>query len=99
MGNLPATWKEEELRALLPPYGELKSCKVDAGWSGPWYALVEMEAAEAEQAVAALSGSVQAGRPLQIRVQTEDPRADRLTGPRTAGEGTRRFFPVGKGRA
>ena len=69
VGNLPFTWKADEVRELFSPFGEVTACTVYAdSVSRPGYGFVEMEAAEAEQAIAALSGSMQGGRPLRIHV-------------------------------
>ena len=71
VGNLPFTCTADEVRTMFAPYSEVQACTIEATCTRPGYAFVEMEAAEAEQAVAALSGSMQGGRPLQIRVQTD----------------------------
>ena len=70
VGNLPFTWKTADVRELFSAYGEVKACTLfaDSG-SRPAYGHVEMEAAAAAKAIAALSGSMQGGRPIQIHVQ------------------------------
>lgn len=71
VGNLPFTSSEDDVRALFQPHGEVRSVKLitDRGSGRPrGFGFVEMEAAAAEAAIAALNGHELAGRALRINV-------------------------------
>ena len=78
VGNLPWSATEEELRDLFGQFGGVTSVKLvsDRDTGRPrGFAFVEMEDADAAQAIEALEGTEFGGRPL--RVNEAKPRAPR----------------------
>lgn len=69
VGNLPWATNEEELHALFSQYVQVKSCRIildrETGRSRG-FGFVEVADADAEKAIAALNGTLFAGRTLIV---------------------------------
>ena len=69
VGNLPFSSTEEDVRALFAAHGEVLSCVLptDRDTGRPrGFGFVEMQAADAAQAIQALNGHELAGRALKV---------------------------------
>lgn len=69
VGNLPFSTDQNDLQALFSPYGTVVSARVmsdrDTGRSRG-FGFVEMEAAEAKNAMSSLDGAEHQGRKLRV---------------------------------
>lgn len=84
VGNLPWAATEDELIALFSAHAKVHSARIvtdrDTGRSRG-FGFVEVDAADAEAAIAALNGAMLGGRPLTVNESQ----------PRQGGGGGRRF--------
>ncbi|MFU8895875.1 MAG: RNA recognition motif domain-containing protein [Gammaproteobacteria bacterium] len=82
VGNLPFTATEDEVRALFSPFGDVQSVKIvsDRETGRPrGFGFVEMEDADAENAIKALEGHQMGGRALKVNeARPKAPRAPRF---------------------
>jgi len=71
IGNLPSSYKDEELRALFEPYGSVKAAAAvrdKKTGESEGYGFVEMPVkSEARAAIEALRGKELEGKPLRVR--------------------------------
>jgi len=74
VGNLPWSITDDELRSLFEAHGQVSSARVitdrETGRSRG-FGFVEMEASAAENAIRALDGKDQGGRPLRVNEARE----------------------------
>ena len=87
VGNLPFSATEDEVRSLFENYGKVESAKIimDRETGRPrGFAFVEMDSADAQNAIAQTNGRDMGGRPLRVNEAQERPR-----GPRPGGGGGR----------
>jgi len=74
VGNLPWSITDEDLRSLFEAHGQVSSARVitdrETGRSRG-FGFVEMEASAAENAIRALDGKDQGGRPLRVNEARE----------------------------
>lgn len=84
VGNLNSGTTREAIRSLFEPLGSVRNLKLmtdrDTGQSRG-FAFVEMKAAEAGQAIAALDGKTVDGQTIQVREGR--PKLHRTAAPRT----------------
>ncbi len=83
VGNLPFNATEQDLRALFEEHGAVESVKLinDRETGRPrGFGFVEMGSAEAQAAIAALTGQQLGGRPLRINEAQERPQRPRQGG-------------------
>ena len=82
VGNLPFTATEDEVRALFSPFGDVQTVKIvsDRETGRPrGFGFVEMEDADADNAVKALEGHQMGGRALKVNeARPKAPRAPRF---------------------
>lgn len=82
VGNLPFTATEDEVRALFSPFGDVPSVKIvsDRETGRPrGFGFVEMEDADADNAIKALEGHQMGGRALKVNeARPKAPRAPRF---------------------
>ena len=85
VGNLPFSATEDEIRQLFEQYGKVESVKLinDRETGRPrGFSFVEMQASDAQNAIAKTNGFSMGGRPLRVNEAQERPR-----GPRPGGGG------------
>lgn len=77
VGNLPYTVAEDELRGLFGSFGEIIKISLirdKATRKSKGYAFIEFtQASEAEQAVKAMNGRDEGGRPLRVNIAEDRP--------------------------
>ena len=76
VGNLPFSVSEAEIRDLFGAYGEVQSVKlINDRETGRFrgFGFVEMNEAEAGEAIRALSGTELGGRALKVNLAQEKP--------------------------
>lgn len=76
VGNLPFSATEEDVQALFAEHGSVNSVKLisDRETGRPrGFGFVEMDAAGASAAIAALNGTDMDGRPLRVNQANERP--------------------------
>lgn len=78
VGNLPWATTEDDLRNLFAPYGEVHRARVvtdrETGRSRG-FGFVDMNAEDAQRAIAELNGGVYGGRPLTVNISEQRPRS------------------------
>jgi RNA recognition motif-containing protein len=83
VGNLPFDATEQEVRALFEAHGAVQTVKLisDRDSGRPrGFGFVEMAAAEAAAAIAALNGQGMRGRTLRVNEAQERPQRPRTSG-------------------
>jgi RNA recognition motif-containing protein len=102
VGNLPYTIGEDELRGLFGSFGEIIKISLirdKATRKSKGYAFIEFtQASEAEQAVKAMNGRDEGGRPLRVNIAEDRPFGGSGGGGREGGSGGRGGFGGGGGR-
>lgn len=76
VGNLPWSLTQDELHTLFAPHGRIQSVRIiterETGRS-KGFGFVEMEAEDAERAIAAMDGTKVNGRPLVVNEAQSKP--------------------------
>jgi len=72
LGDLPPSYEEEDIKALLKPHGEVRSLKVGTSVDGGKWAFVNMTTvAEAEKAVQELNCFEVKGREITVKLKNQ----------------------------